>query len=112
MIIIHSKQDLSKIKNQHLKQYVNTFLDRLLFELKNSTDDIDSIGVIFILENSKDFNNYKAFGLSSPIRESRFEYIETLSFGYCNGCIVLNNSEAINIIGKYSYFKEFLGKVE
>ena len=49
---------------------------------------------------------YQAIGLSVPITESRFEWIEEIGHGYSNGCIVLNNEKAINIIAKTALFQE------
>lgn len=48
----------------------------------------------------------KSFGLSSKITESRFEWIDLIGNDFLDGCIVLNNDRAINIIGKAYYFRK------
>lgn len=112
MIKICKAEDIQNIKDPALRPYVEVLLNSILFQYQNSTGSIESIGAIFIVESKKDLRNYRAFGLSSPLSERNFEYMEPFGFGYLNGCIVLNNSTAINIIGKHSILKEFLGKEE
>ena len=48
----------------------------------------------------------KMFGLSSKITESRFEWIDLIGNDFLDGCIVLDNDRAINIVGKADYFKK------
>ena len=47
-------------------------------------------------------------GLSSPLNEKRFEYIDEIRNDYYNGLIVLDNDRCINLIGKKIFFKKVL----
>ena len=67
---------------------------------------LESVGAIYFLENEKDFDDFKKFGLSSPLCEERFEWIEKIGNGYSDGCIVINNDFAINLIGKSEFFNK------
>lgn len=67
---------------------------------------IESVGEIFFLENSEDLKSFFNKVLSSPIKEERFEWIESVDREYSNGCVVLNNEKTINIIGRTNFFKE------
>lgn len=58
------------------------------------------------MESTEDFKSFCNFGLSSPIIEERFEWFDTVDEEYSDGCIVLDNERAINIIGKTDFFKE------
>lgn len=73
---------------------------------QTSDCSLETVGGIFYVENEKDFDNYKKFGLSSKITESRFEWIDLIGNDFLDGCIVLDNDRAINIVGKADYFKK------
>ena len=55
-----------------------------------------------------DFDKFKEFHLSAPLSESRFEWIEDVGNGYVNGCVVIDNDTAINLVGKKELFKDFI----
>lgn len=87
---------------------LQNILKNLLTNLLTQTSDrlLETVGGIFYVENEKDFDNYKKFGLSSKITESRFEWIDLIGNDFLDGCIVLDNDRAINIVGKADYFKK------
>ena len=67
----------------------------------------DEIGAIFLLERESDWQLYREMGLSQPLKATRFEWIEPIEKGYCNGYIVIGNDCTINIIGKEELFTHF-----
>ncbi|MBM6921876.1 hypothetical protein H6A12_12040 [Phocea massiliensis] len=108
MIKITSPADLKKIHDSYISLYIQNLLEYILREYISYCPDQsieEQIGAIFLLEQESDIHLYQQMGLSSPLKESQFEWLKQLSYGYSNGCIVLDNDRAINIIGKSSYFK-------
>lgn len=105
MIKITKSDDIAKIIDKAIIPYIESLVSDILksYSLNRS---FESVGGIFFLESEKDFDNYKEFGLSSPLCEDRFEWIEEIGNGYSSGCIVINNDFAINIIGKTEFFNE------
>lgn len=103
MIIITKSDDIAKIKDNEIIPYIESLVLDILktYSLNRS---FEKVGGIFFLESEKDFDNYNEFGLSSPLCEDRFEWIEEIGNGYSDGCIVINNDFAINIIGKTEFF--------
>lgn len=67
MIEILTPDDVSKIKDCYIAEYIKNLLTQ------TSDCSLETVGGIFYVENEKDFDNYKKFGLSSKITESRFE---------------------------------------
>lgn len=110
MIKITCKDGLDLIADVCIKKHIGNQLNYLLNTYKEecSEGSIESIGAIFYVENSSDFYDYTQFGLSSPINEERFEYIEQIVGGYCRGFIVLNNENVIEIIGKKDIFDSIM----
>ena len=110
MIKITCKNDLSLVIDACIKKHIENQLKYLLNTYKEecSEGSIESIGAIFYVENSSDFDDYTAFGLSSKITEERFEYIEQIAGGYYRGLIVLNNEKVIELIGKKDVFNSIM----
>lgn len=107
MIKIMTLSDAEKISNVFLKEYIINLVKRILHEYRDyCPDSLESVGAIFILERPSDLELFPEMGLSSPLTESRFEWVEHIGNGYCNGCIVITNDTAINIIAKKSIFKQ------
>lgn len=104
MIEILTPDDVSKIKDCYIAEYIKNLLTNLLTQTSDCS--LETVGGIFYVENEKDFDNYKKFGLSSKITESRFEWINLIGNDFLDGCIVLDNDRAINIVGKADYFKK------
>ena len=98
MIEILTPDDVSKIKDCYIAEYIKNLLTNLLTQTSDCL--LETVGGIFYVENEKDFDNYKKFGLSSKITESRFEWIDLIGNDFLDGCIVLDNDRAINIVGK------------
>lgn len=105
MIIISRLEDVSKIRDKDIKPYITDYVNYLI-QTYCANDSIEAVGAIYYFESIDDFMEYQAIGLSVPITESRFEWIEEIGHGYSNGCIVLNNDKAINIIAKTALFQE------
>ncbi|MBQ2943234.1 MAG: hypothetical protein IJD93_00845 [Ruminococcus sp.] len=110
MIKITCKNDLSLVIDACIKKHIENQLNYLLntYIEECSEGSIESIGAIFYVENSSDFDGYTQFGLSSPINEERFEYIEQIAGDYYRGLIVLNNEKVIELIGKNDVFASLL----
>ena len=106
MIKIASKADLEKISDPNILPYLTDLIDHIFCEYNLSPDaSIEEIGAVFVLEQESDWGLFAEMGLSLPIIESWFEWIEDVAPGYCGGLILLNNEKAINIIGKQEFFK-------
>lgn len=105
MIVITKYDDIAKIKDKKIIPYIESLVSDIL-KSHSLNCSFETVGGIFFLESEKDFDNYKEFGLSSPLCEDRFEWIEEIGNGYSSGCIVINNDFAINIIGKTEFFNE------
>ena len=105
MIIISFQEDIQKIPDKQIIPYIQAIFDDLL-KICFPDRSIESVGEILFLENSEDLKSFFNKALSSPIKEERFEWIESVDREYFNGCVVLNNEKAINIIGRTDFFKE------
>lgn len=105
MIVITKADDLDKIKEKSVIPYIKNLLSNIQ-KAYCPDRSLESVGAIYFLENEKDLEDFKKFGLSSPICEERFEWIEEICNGYTDGCIVINNDFAINIIGKSKFFNK------
>ncbi len=110
MIKITSKKNLLVVSDACIKKHIETQLNYLLntYIEECSEGSIESIGAIFYIENSSDFDDYTHFGLSSPINEERFEYIEQITGGYFRGIIAIDNGKIIEIYGEESVFESIL----
>ena len=106
MIKITCKTDLVLITDTCIKRYIEEQLNYLLntYTEECSEGSIESIGAIFVVEDSSEFDDYTQFGLSSPITEERFEYIELTTDGCFRGLIAIDNEKVIDIIGKESVY--------
>lgn len=105
MIIIKQIEDITRVRDNDIKPYITDYF-KYLIKAYCANDSIEDVGAIYYFESIDDFMEYQAIGLSVPITESRFEWIEEIGHGYSNGCIVLNNDKAINIIAKTALFQE------
>lgn len=103
MIKITHKKDIQGVPDKAIIPYINMLFD-ILISTYPPNCSLEAVGAIFFLESREDFMRFEEMGLSSPIREERFEWIDDIGKGYCNGCIVINNDCAINIIAKEKYF--------
>lgn len=110
MIKITCKNDLSLVIDACIKKHIENQLNYLINTYKEecSEGSIESIGAIFYVENSSDFDDYTQFGLSSPVNEERFEYIEQITGGYFRGLIAIDNERIIEIYGEESVFESIL----
>ena len=110
VIRITCVKDLDSVTDTCIKKHIESQLKYLLntYIEECSEGSIESIGAIFYVEKNSDIEDYKQFGVSSPITEERFECIEEISNEYYRGLIVINNSKAIELIGRKSVFNTFL----
>lgn len=104
MINIQKIEDLKSLDNEFIYNYINDLLEYLLKTYE--VDNIESFGAIFYIESKADLLKYTDFFLSAPLCEQRFEWIEDIGNGYVNGCIVIDNDRAINLVGKKEFFAE------
>ncbi len=107
MIKIAKISDLDNITDTKILPYLKALIEHILSEYEEicCSDSIERFGAIFFIENESDFDMHKEIGLSSPLNEKRFEYIDEIRGDYYNGLIVLDNENCINLIGKKEYFK-------
>ena len=110
MIKITCKKDLALVTDTYINKRIEKQLNCLMntYTEECSEGSIESIGAIFYVEKSSDFDDYTQFGLSLPITEERFEYIELLEDGYYKGLILIDNEKIIELIGKKSAFTHLL----
>ena len=102
MIKIAKISDLDNITDTNILPYLNALVEHVLREYEEicCSDSIERFGAIFFIEDEADFDLHKEMGLSSPITEKRFEYIDVIRENYYNGLIILDNERCINLIGK------------
>ena len=110
MIKIAKISDLDNITDTKILPYLKALVNHVLSEYEEicCSDSIERFGAIFFIENTSDFDLYKEMGLSSPLNEKRFEYIDEIRSDYYNGLIVLDNERCINLIGKKECFSKLL----
>ena len=110
MIKIAKISDLNNITDTKILPYLKALVEHILFEYEEicCSDSIEKFGAIFFIENESDFDLHKEIGLSYPLTEKRFEYIDEIRGDYYNGLIVLDNERCINLIGKKEYFSKLL----
>lgn len=110
MIKITTINDLSKIDDTSITPYIKGLLDIIQHGYNISSEQsIEPFGAIFYLEHISDLQLYTEMGLSLPLVESRFEYIEEIGNDYCNGWILINNETVINLIAKKDIFNTIVG---
>ncbi len=107
MIKISKTEDIPKISNTYVRQYVEKLFCHLIDVYKEECTDgnLDSVGAIFFVESKEEFIHPESFGLVNPITESSFEYIDEIGEGFSVGVIVTNNSFAITIISETTNFE-------
>ena len=109
MITINNYYDIKKISDPYIFKYVNSLIENIFKEYHcNYADSLKPIGVIFVVESIEDWKLLSENELGLNINNNRFEWIDDIGNAYCDGCIVINNSNAVNIIGKKIYFKDYL----
>ena len=110
MVKITRLEHLEQVPEKEIVPHIKNLLEYLLEEYKEYCPNasIESIGAIYLISSKSDLDNHFGFGLSMPIDESRFEWIEYIGNNFVNSCIVLDNDRAINIIGRREYFKHLM----
>ena len=103
MIKITCKEDIQRVPDKATVPYIEMFFD-VLISTYSPNCSLETVGAIFFIESKEEFKHFDEYSLSSPLLEDRFEWIDSIGEGYSNGCIVLNNDFAINIIAKDEYF--------
>ena len=102
MIKIENKKDLKKISNSITRTVAENKLCELLTSYQ--IDDISCFGSIFVIEESLEFDNYSALGLTEPINQN-FEFVDTIIVKQCNreetylfGCIIICDDIGADIL--------------
>ena len=103
MIIVRTMQEVDNIPVKSVVPYVRSLITNIL-NAYSSNGSIETVGAVYFLEGEDDVRNYQALGLHEPISEELFEYIFPINEEYSDGCIVINNDYAINLIAKSKYF--------
>lgn len=106
MIKIQELKDVKGIKDKFAHDYIMNLLEYLFKTYE--VDNIESFGAIFYIESKEDLLRYSDYYLSSPLTERRFEWVDDIGNGYVNGCIVLDNERAINLISPKEYFTKYM----
>ena len=111
---VTTKDDISKITDDYLRCYANNLIEHLLNEYIEvcTNGSIDSVGAIFIIDSLSELKNHSDFGLSATITAKRFEWINNIGNGYVDGCIVIDNNRAINLLGKQDLFTDYMEEVQ
>ena len=103
---IEKYDDLKGIKEEVVYAYIKALLEELFQTYE--VDSIEEFGAIFYIEKEEELLQHREFYLSLPLSEQRFEWIDEVGNGYVNGCIVIDNERAINLIGKAEYFTKYM----
>lgn len=102
MIKIENKKDLKRISNSTTRAVAESKLCELLtlYEI----DNISCFGSIFVIEDSLEFEQFEALGLTEPINQN-FEFVDTIRVKKCNrediylfGCIIICDDLGIDIL--------------
>lgn len=104
MIKIIKPDDISNVKDKKVIPYIENLIQTILTAYYPNSS-LEAVGAIYFLEDENDINLYDEMGLSSPINENRFDWLQKFADDYVYGCIVIDNDFAINIMGKQEYFK-------
>ncbi len=110
MIRITKHSDLDLLQDvPKVNEYVSQLLNYLLKEYGLYCPDrsISAIGAIFFVEELKEFDDYKAFGLAFPITIDCIEWATSFD-DYSIICVTVDNDYAINIISKSELYNEWL----
>lgn len=105
MIKITKPDDILKIKDVSIIPYINCLVSSILNSYC-ANRSFEAVGAIYFLENEDDIKKHKEMNLTSPLTSERFEWIDDIGNGYSDGCVVINNGFAINIIGKTEFFNK------
>ena len=108
MVKIQQAKDLEKIRDDVALKYTSSLLKELFRTYE--VDTIEAFGAIYYIQTEADLSNHKTLGLSSPLNECRFEWIEDIGNGYVNGCIVIDNDTAVNLVGKQTIFRKYIAE--
>lgn len=103
MIIVRTIQEVDNIPVKSVIPYVRSLITNIL-NAYSSNGSIETVGAVYFLEDQDDVRNYQSLGLHEPVAEELFEYIYPINEEYSDGCIVINNDYAINLIAKTKYF--------
>lgn len=103
MIKIIKPDDISKVKDKKIIPYIENLMQTIL-NAYYPNSSLEAVGAIFFLEDENDIKMYEEMGLSSPLTEKSFDWMQKFARGYLYGCVVIDNDFAINIIGKTKYF--------
>lgn len=102
MVKITSLKDLENVSDSGAKYIAERELQQLLSLYK--IDNISCFGSILLIEDSAEFENYSAMGLSEPIN-GNFEFTEKYILKKCNrediylfGCIIICDDLAVDIL--------------
>lgn len=102
MVKVTCIKDLENISDSGAKYIAKTELNRLLTSYQ--IDNISCFGSIFVIEDSTEFENHSALGLTEPINQN-FEFTEIYHIKKCNreetylfGCIIISDDFAADIL--------------
>lgn len=102
MVKITCIEDLENVSDSSAKYIAERELQQLisLYEI----DNISCFGSILLIEDSAEFENYSAMGISEPIN-GNFEFTEKYILKKCNrediylfGCIIICDDLAVDIL--------------
>lgn len=110
MVKITHKKHLQKVPDKEIVPYIESLFAQIL---ETHIDDcpngsIEPVGAIFFITSKFDLDKHNDFGLSSPLKESRFEWLDDIGNEYIDGLIVVNNSRVISVIGKKEHFVKIM----
>lgn len=102
MVKITCIEDLDNISDSGAKHIAERELQQLLSSYE--IDNISCFGLILLIEDSAEFENYSAMSLAEPIN-GNFEFTETYHIKKCNreeiylfGCIIICDDLAVDIL--------------
>lgn len=106
MIKICTENDLERIADKTVYDYIKTLLTTIIYSNMDLCPDLsmEEIGAIYYVEKAEEFNDYKQFGFSVPITERRFEWLTLFGGYYVDACVIFDNDRGSNIISTKENF--------
>lgn len=104
MIEIKTPDDVKKIKDKNIREYVSDFVSDIL-ETNSPNTSLENVGTVFFLEDNSDIEKIAEMGINVPKTVDRYDLIGEVEKDFINACLVINNDFAINIIGQKEFFE-------
>ena len=103
MVVIQDSKDLDNIKDLFVYEYIHNLLN-FLFETYE-VQSIKDFGAICYVESDDELQWCRELYLPPALNDRQFEWIVDIGEGYVNGCLLIHNDFALNLVGRAEYIK-------